>query len=46
MLIYLLQAAPTGLKADMIRLIDRFGSSEAYVQGVVYEKQVDVGMSS
>ena len=46
MLIKLLQSAPQRMVEDVNRLVCKSGSANANVQGAVYEKQVDVGMSS
>ena len=46
MLIKLRDSAQQRVKADVAKLVDKCGSADANVQGAVYEKQVDVGMSS
>ena len=45
-LVKLSESAPQRLKDDVAKLVRKCGSSDANVQGAVYEKQVDVGMSS
>ena len=44
--ITLLDSAPMRVRDDLVEHISKAGSSDANVQGAVYEKQVDVGMSS
>lgn len=46
MLIQMLESTPQRLKDDVAKLVVKSGSADANVQGAVYEKQVDVGMSS
>ena len=46
MLVRLLESAPQRNKEDVGKLVAKSGSADAKVQGTVYEKQVDVGMSS
>ena len=46
MLVKLAESAPQRIKDDIAKLVCKCGSSDANVQGAVYEKQVDVGISS
>ena len=45
-LIALAHSAPGRLAVDFEKLLEKAGTADANVQGAVYEKQIDVGMSS